>query len=321
LRPPIDSQHKKLTVLRRIELPRQIEWIQMRHDGRAFYVAGVMAKHLVVMRGTFSGSGQQSLTWPCEGRLVKKGLIFEPMTGPTRALVMNSPKAGPFAEQVFPIGDGFPTDTCDVGTPSWLNPGDVAVAFGDDVRWTAHTADGHVVLTCHDLQGTVRRTLAITSDLIEGASREPNSPLLLACIRGNAIVAFGNRLVIVEENSAVTRLDLPSQARTLAVSIPNNRAAVAVMMEHGAWMHWIGNANPIELDRDLPNPVGAFLPAGAFVLLSNLRSIVLEVDSVGVRKITRIDLAPGAIAVTSTGERRQFATLSGHEVIIYNVES
>jgi hypothetical protein len=49
--------------------------------------------------------------------------------------------------------------------------------------------------------------------------------------------------------------------------------------------------------------------------------MMLDVDSGGVQKVTRLELPSPAIAVTSTGERRQFAALTSNEVVVYNGES
>jgi hypothetical protein len=93
------------------------------------------------------------------------------------------------------------------------------------------------------------------------------------------------------------------------------------MMDHGAEVHWIGSANPVELDRDMANPVGAFLPGGTIVLVSDRQTMIFDVDSVGVQKVTRVELSTRVNGVISTGERRQFAALTGNEVVVYNVES
>ena len=102
--------------------------------------------------------------------------------------------------------------------------------------------------------------------------------------------------------------------------LPNTRAAVAIMMDHGAQIYWLGDANPNELDRDAPNPIGTFIHGGAFVLISGAEAQILEVNSGGVHKVTRANLASATSAVISTGERRQFATLHGNEIQIFNAE-
>ena len=319
--PPPPSQNKKLLVIRRIELPRQIDWFQVRRNGLLFYVAGAMAKHLVVMRGHFFERDLQSMTWPCAAMTIKDSLIFEPVSGPPKFVALAAAGGIRFEERVFPETDAFPLSDCRIGTPGWLNPQDAALAFGDDTRWAAHATQSEAVLSCHDSHGKLRRTIDITADLLQDTTRDANSPLLLACVRDNAIVALGNRVVVIELVGATTRLNLPSQARSLVTSFPNTRAAVAIMMDHGAEIHWIGTANPVELDRDIANPVGAFLPGGAIVLASGRQAIIFDVDSVGIQKVTRVELAAAAIAVTSTGERRQFAALTNSEVVVYNIES
>jgi hypothetical protein len=318
-KPP--SASKNLIPLRRIELPRQIDWFELRREDISFFAVGAMAKHLIVMSGSFLENELQSLTWPCEGRSIRDHLIFEPHSNDPRCVVMAADFGERFAEKLIPATDAFPTSHWLIGTPAWLNPQDAAFAFGEDTRWTAHATDGRVILSCHDLQGNLKRTIDITVELVEGATREPRSPLLLTCVRNNAVVALGNRLVIIESVGAANTIDLPGQAKRLAPSLPNMRGAVAIMMDHGAQIYWLGNANPNELDRDIHNPMGAFVYGGAFVLISGTEAQILDVDSGGVHKVTRANLPAAPRTIVSAGEGRQFAILHGNEITVFNVES
>jgi hypothetical protein len=225
-----------------------------------------------------------------------------------------------FEEKIFPRTDLFDRDLCFIGAP-WLNPQETALAFGDNTRRTAHVAAGRAIVSCHDGAGALRQTLDLTDDLLEGATFNQESRLLLAAVRSGVAVALGNRLVITEPNGHSERIDLPAQAKELIATLPNTRAGVAVMLDHGAVMHWCGAANWIELDRDAPNPIGAFLHGGGIVLISSQGAVILELNAAGVAGISRIDLPITNIrSIIAVNERRQFATLAGNEITVFTTQ-
>ena len=67
----------KSSVLRRIELPRQIEWTHIRTESHWFFAAGHTANHLTIVRGVWDGHFQ-TVSWVCPAQAVRRGLIFEP---------------------------------------------------------------------------------------------------------------------------------------------------------------------------------------------------------------------------------------------------
>jgi hypothetical protein len=93
------------------------------------------------------------------------------------------------------------------------------------------------------------------------------------------------------------------------------------MLKHGAVMHWRGSRDFIELDRDLPSPLAAFVPGGPLVLLSGSRGMLLEVDARGVHGVTRFELtSKNPIGICSTSNPGQFAVLDAKgEMIVYQV--
>jgi hypothetical protein len=76
----------------------------------------------------------------------------------------------------------------------------------------------------------------------------------------------------------------------LVPTFPHTRAGLAIMLEHGAAMHWIGAPGLIELDRDIASPQGAFVPGGPLALIFKGQLILLDVTPVGVQSITRLDV-------------------------------
>ena len=102
------------------------------------------------------------------------------------------------------------------------------------------------------------------------------------------------------------RVELPGQVTGLLATLPHTRQGIVALLEYGAVMLWFGADGVIELDRDLPSPMGAFVPGVPLVLVSDRRMVLLDVDSSGVRRVTRVGL---------TG---QFALLGhGGEITIY----
>jgi hypothetical protein len=99
----------------------------------------------------------------------------------------------------------------------------------------------------------------------------------------------------------------------------NTRQGVAVMLKQGAILHWVGTEIGIELDRDLESPIGTFVSGGPLVLISGFQALVLEIDSRGVKAITRQELSgKRPIAVSGTSNLGEFAVLGEQgEMTIY----
>jgi hypothetical protein len=107
----------------------------------------------------------------------------------------------------------------------------------------------------------------------------------------------------------------------LFATLPHTRKGIAVMLEHGAVMHWIGAPGLIELDRDLNSPLGAFVPGGPLVLVSDAQTMLLDVDARGVQKVTRVELTgQRPVGVSATASPGQFAVLGAKgELTIYRI--
>ena len=93
------------------------------------------------------------------------------------------------------------------------------------------------------------------------------------------------------------------------------------MLTHGAAMHWIGAGDCLELDRDMQSPMGAFVPGGPIVLVSDFRVVLLEVDSRGVHSVARLELTgQRIIGVSATGNAGEFALLGeAGQMTIYRI--
>ena len=317
--PPPMSVNQPL-VVRRFELPRQMEWLQLRNEWHWFYAVGVTAKRLTLIRGIWEGE-QQSLSWDCPAVVVRNSLVFQP-TGERGSAVALTTFTGPdFAEKRFPATDAFFNQACVAGTPSWLKPQHWPAAFGEESVWAAHVAGGQVVLSCLDKRGKLRRTIDATDDLLKGAQRSEASRLCVCAITNGVAVALGDRLILTRSDGGLTRIELPAQAIGLCSTLPHTRQGVVVMLEHGAVLHWVGSPGLIELDRDLSSPLGAFVPGGPLVLVSGSRVLLLEVDSRGVQRVTRAELmGQRPVSVCPTSSPGQFAVLGVKgEVTVFRV--
>jgi len=156
---------------------------------------------------------------------------------------------------------------------------------------------------------------------LTSGQRDERTRLCLAVIGNQAAIALGNQLVLTNSAGGITRLELPGQVDRLVATLPHTRAGLAILLGHGAVMHWIGSPGLIELDRDIAAPHAAFVPGGPLVLSSDARLLLLDVDGRGVQKVTRVELAaPRPIAVSTTSCPGQFAILSAQgEMSIYRV--
>jgi hypothetical protein len=143
----------------------------------------------------------------------------------------------------------------------------------------------------------------------------------MAALAQGVAVAIENRLVVTQPDGKLVSLTLPHQAERLCPTLPHTRQGVAVMMKHGAVMHWRGTQELIELDRDIASPRAAFVPGGPLVLVSGSQGILLEVDARGVHSVTRFELtSKDPIGVCSTSNRGQFAVLDAKgEMLVYQV--
>jgi len=316
--PPLPGNQP--VIVRLFELPRQMEWIQLRSEWHFFYAIGLTAKRLTLLRGIWEGEFQ-SLSWDCLSGMAKSGLLFEPTRQRGQA-VMLKPVAGPdFKLQSFPATPRFFEIWGKAGTPDWLKPQHWPVAFGEESIWTAHAASGQAVISCHDLSAKLLRTVDVTEELLSNAERGEQTRLCLTVVGSQVAVALGNRLVLTRSDGQLTSLELPGQVVGLLGTLPHTRAGVAIMLEHGAAMHWLGAPGLIELDRDLTAPQGVFVPGGPLVLVAEKQMMLLEVDSSGVRKVTRVPVTgPRPIGISGTTSPGQFAVLSAKgEMTVYGV--
>ncbi len=317
--PPIPGN--KPAVRRRFELPRQIQWLQLRREGHWFYALGVTAKRLTLLRGIWEGE-YQSLSWDCPAEAVKPGFVFEPTAEQGKAVALARPDGSALAQKRFPAADLFFSQECVAGTPSWLPTQGFPFAIGEDAVWAVHLAADRAILSCYDKTlGRLQRTIDITDDLLSNAERSNDAYLSLAVLANRVAIALGNRLVLMRGDGGLTRVELPGQAVRVVATIPNTRQGVAVMLHNGAVMYWIGADACIELDRDIPSPIGAFIPGGPLVLASGLRVLLLEMDSRGVQSVTRLELTgQRAVGVSGAANPGEFAVLGEHgEMTVYRM--
>jgi hypothetical protein len=315
--PPLPGN--KPVLVRRFELPRQMEWLHLRNEWHWFFAVGVTPRRTTLVRGVWEGE-LQSLSWDCPAEAVKNSLVFEP-THERGSRVVLTTLSGPLLdEKRFPAADRFFGLECVAGTPAWLKPQHWPAAFGEDSVWAAHVAGGRAVLSCLDKRGRLQRTIDVTGELLSGAERSQSTRLCLAAFPNGAAIALGNRLVLTGD-TGLTRVELPGQAVGLFATLPHTRKGIAVMLEHGAVLHWIGAPGLIELDHDLNSPLGAFVPGGPLVLVSDAQTILLDVDARGVQKVTRVELTgQRPVGVTGTASPGQFALLGAKgEMTVYRV--
>ena len=317
--PPPASGNRPV-VVRRFELPRQMEWLRLRNEWHWFYAAGVTAKRLTVVRGVWEGE-LQSISWSVAAESVKGGLILEP-TGERGSAVLLKTASGPDVEEKrFPSSDTLSGPECVVGTPAWAKLQHWPMAFGTDGVWTAHVAGGRAIISSHDKRGTLQRTIDVTEDLLSGAERSDQTRVCLSTIGNQAAIALGNRLVVTNSSGALLKFELRGQVVGLTATLPHTRAGLAVMLEHGAMMYWLGAPGLIQLDRDISSPQGAFLPGGPLVLISDPQLVLLDVDSRGVQKVTRVEVTgQRPVGVSATDSVGQFAVLGAKgEMTVYRV--
>jgi tetratricopeptide (TPR) repeat protein len=318
---PTPVDWNKPEVVRRFELPRQIDWVRLRNESNWFYALGISEKRLTLARGIWEGE-IQSTTWQCAAGVVRSGaLIFEPTGEQGRAVTLALPGMPHLGQQKLPASDLFFGQQCLAGTPHWLTNDHYPVAYGEEVIWTAHVALGRAVLSCHDKGGRLQRTLDVTDELLRDAERGEKTRLCLVAIGNGAAIALGNRAVLTRSDGGVTRLELPGQVTGLHPTLPHTRVGLAILLDHGAALHWIGAPGLIELDRDIAAPMAAFVPGGPLVLLSDAQMVLLDADSRGVQKATRVEVTgQRPMGVSATSSPGQFAVLGAKgEMTVYRM--
>ncbi len=311
----------KPIVDRRFELPRQIQWRELRREWHWFYALGVTPKRLTLVRGVWDG-GYQSLSWAYPATAVNQGFVFEPTAEQGDAVALARPAGPSLAQKRFPAAYQFYDKDCVAGTPSWLPTDGFPVAFGEDAVWTMYVANSRAVLSCYEkTRGQLLQTIDITQQLLEDADRTEKTRPCIAALRTGVAVALGNRLVLAGGGNRLVQVELPGQVVRLLPTIPSTRQGVAAMLEHGATMYWVGAHECMELDRDLGSPLGAFVPGGPLVLISGLRGLLLDVDSRGVQHATRFELAgQRPVGVTATSYPGEFGVLGERgEMTVYRM--
>ncbi len=315
--PPLPGRIPR--VLRRFDLPAQIEWLEVRTEGNWFYALGVTAKRLTVLRGIWEGEFQ-SLSWECPREFVKGGMVFEPTCDAGNGLALAPFTTFSLEEKVFPAADLFFNRRCVAGTPVWLPGVARPFAIGEDGAWSIHVAGGEGVLSVYTKRGELLRTMEVTVPLLESTERGPGARLCLVPLQLGAVLALGNRLVHAHGGS-FERHDLPGQILRLRPTLPHTRAGVVALLEHGAHLHWRDGGDMIELERDLVAPLAAFVHGGPLVLVSGAQAVLLDVVGRGVKTIARFDAGSrNPIAVSPTGTRGQFAIFEpAGQVTVYQI--
>jgi tetratricopeptide (TPR) repeat protein len=313
----------KLAVIRQLELPRQIEWLQLTNEWHFFYALGVTSKHLTLVRGVWAGE-IQSLSWKYPGPEIKhSAMLFEPTSEQGRLLAVARIGQAPMPLKRFPASDVFFRQDCLVGTPEWLPSVGLRFSFGQDVVWSIHLAENRAILSNHNKTGALQNTFDLTHELLDGADRNDYSRLCLTTLNQGAAIALGNRLVLLTAGGDLQKLELPGQAFELIPTLPHTRPGVAILLKSGAVMHWLGVSELIELDREFPAIKGAFVPGGPLVLISEDQILLLEVTARGVEKCTRKELTgPKIVGVTATNHPGEFAVLNMRgEISLYRLTS
>jgi tetratricopeptide (TPR) repeat protein len=308
------------TLLRRIELPRQIQWFAMRSAGRFFFAAGHSRSRLTVARGLWTGEIQTS-SWACESIDLPQRLIFEPVkTGPSE-LIVSILGTALLKRQIFPATDLFYADACLASTPDWFPRDLFPVVVHEGSVWSVHVAAGRAVLSCFSHTGRLLSTSDISDGLLNDATRTEATRLSIAANRSGTALALGDRLYL-PQSSSTQQLQLPAQATKLISTLPHTREAFVVLMEHGAALHWHNSKELTELDRDMLWRDAAWTRSGKLVLLGDDDLQALDVDSRGVHAVQRKNLAEsGCQAVVSGGEPNEFAVLyENGQISIFKTE-
>jgi hypothetical protein len=307
---------KKPVIVRKFDLPRQIDWAQLRSEWHWFFALGFTSKRMTVLRGVWEGEFQ-NLSWDWS----YKAKLFEPAAERGKMLALCSDRILAIPRKIFPASDDLFNQECLVGAPTWMPPRrNIAAAFEADAVWTLNFSDDRIILSCHDKSGNLQRTLDITDPVSDSrAAGGDVSNWHMAALAQGVAVAIENRLVVTQPDGKL--VTLPQQAERVCATLAHTRQGVAVMMKHGAVMHWRGTQELIELDRDIESPRAAFVPGGPLVLVSGSQGVLLEVDARGVHGVTRFELtSKNPIGVCSTSNPGQFAVLDAKgEMVVYQI--
>lgn len=315
--PPLPG--KKLVEIRRFELPRGIQWLQLRREWLWFFVLGLTPNGLTLLRGVWEGEFQ-NLEWEIPPEVGRSGLIFEPTLERGKAVAFARVDGIPLQEKRFAASDLFFNQDCVVGQPSWLPSQASPIAVGEDSAWSVHVAGGRAILSSYDKRrGQLQTTVDITTELLAGAARTGDTRLCITTVDNTVAIGLGNRLVWTRGDGGLTRVELPGQAIHVVGTLPNTRRGVAVMMDHGAIIYWAGADSCMELDRDIEAPLATFIPGGPFVLASGPQLILLDVDSGGVRSVARMEMdGREAIGLSGTCNPGEVAVLyKGGLMVVY----
>ena len=319
--PPRPASAGTVEKIRQLELPRQIEWLQLAHEWHYFYALGVTAKHLTLVRGVWDGE-IQSLSWNYPGVEIKNStMLFQPTGEQGKMLAVARTSQAPLPLKRFPASDIFYRQDCLVGTPEWLPQPGLRFAFGEEAVWSLHLSEGRAIVSNHNKNGVLQSTVDVTRELMTVGERLESSPFCLTVLEKGAVVAWGNRLVLVLAGGGLQKIDLPGAAVELVPTLPHTRQGVAILLKTGAVMHWLDVPELIDLDPDIAASHGAFIPGGPLALISPDQLLLLEVNAQGVGKCTRKDL-PGSklVGVTATTHPGEFAVLNQQgEISLYRL--
>jgi hypothetical protein len=315
--PPL-KPNQLVELVRRFDLPRQIEWLQVRIECHWFFAIGVTANRCTILRGTFEGEFQ-SLSWECPANAIKNALLFEPTVERGTSVAVSTVSGPPFSLKTFPAADLYFEQECSVSTPTWLPSHTLSVVFGEANIWTLHLGQGKGLLSVYSKSGALIRTEDITMLILRGATESGAATVHLAPVGSGVAIAYGTQLLVPKTRGGFHALELPDEAIALVPSLPHTRSGLAIFLNDGIAFHWLGSGEVLHLEKEFPKPIGCFVPGGPLVTVSGNTLLVLDVAERS-SKVRRTRLEEGNIIGLAPAGAKQFATFSKTgQVTVYKI--
>jgi tetratricopeptide (TPR) repeat protein len=294
--------------IRSFELRYPVRWLDVRSCGGHFCAVGSgfgdLQDQLVAARGVWEGMTQM-LTWeiapPHQPLVMDVELNFAYLLCPERPLVR---------EQVFPASDWMFNHVMRAGAPAWLPADTMALACRRESLWLLRRQPDRLLLECHLADG--RLLSSLPSAELSAAFDRPTPRISMVAQRDFVAVGVGNKLVLYSRLGRVQTFEFDSDIVRLAGAPAHLRAALAVCLEDGVALHWIGASGFDRLDADFAAAHLAFTKMGTLVALSRRSGRLYSVYArAGAHQSVRFE-CPGEspLAVVCAGGADQFAVFT-----------
>ncbi|MBI4867926.1 MAG: hypothetical protein HY816_13360 [Candidatus Wallbacteria bacterium] len=293
---PSKARKLELTGELRLSDAADDRWTTAAAGGDFIYAAGYNRARRIVLGRVAAGQPAQRLRWYKPLWSEERLLVAAPRIGAHTALLWLMGGRSPGHLEDHPVRQ-FP-DGQAAGSPAWLPGNTVGFCYGEgDALWLVKRSFGSPPVLCAcSPRGDLQKTCELERAPETAATTGADDALPMAAQGQYVFVATIQRLHQVDMEGHQKTLELPGRIRDLAVSPPNSRLRVALVLDEGGVVFWPtrGTQSAVQgtFGERMSRPRVALLADGSLVALTPKEGRLYDVTGTGVRQLASFE-GPG----------------------------